>query len=88
MSFGIDPADSALEIYEKPFLAGLTKEDARKESLRRKGSWAVFRQDDTGNQYMVKDDLTRDESERLAAEMEASGHKQTYWVQQRRKGAN
>jgi O-acetyl-ADP-ribose deacetylase (regulator of RNase III) len=43
-------------------------------------TWVVWRQDDNGNRYEVRRYATRTEAEALAAEMEARGHKQTYWV--------
>jgi L-amino acid N-acyltransferase YncA len=43
--------------------------------------WAVWRTDDTGNSFLVRDRLSREEAARLAAEFEARGHKQTYWLQ-------
>ncbi|MEU7819498.1 hypothetical protein [Catellatospora sp. NPDC049133] len=42
--------------------------------------WVVWRQDDNGNRYEVRRCDTRAEAEQLAAEMEARGHKQLYWV--------
>ena len=50
--------------------------------------WVVWRQDDNGNRYVVRrfpsdEACTADarlRAEALAAEMEARGHKQTYWV--------
>jgi len=43
-------------------------------------TWAVHRQDDNGNQFIVQTRLSRDEAERLVAEFEARGHKQVYWA--------
>lgn len=43
-------------------------------------SWTVYRQDDTGNQFVVQSDLTRDAAEALVREFEARGHKQHYWA--------
>jgi hypothetical protein len=45
------------------------------------GSWAVYRIVDNANVYPVRGGLTRGEAERLAAEFQARGHKQTYWVE-------
>jgi hypothetical protein len=42
--------------------------------------WVVWRQDDNGNRYVVRRLPTLEEAERLAAELEARGHKQLYWV--------
>ncbi len=44
-------------------------------------TWAVHRQDDNGNRYVVQTGLTREAAEQLAAELEARGHKQVYWVE-------
>ncbi|MEV0533200.1 SPOR domain-containing protein [Kitasatospora sp. NPDC050463] len=41
----------------------------------------VMRQDDNGNRFVVAKGLGRAEAERLAAEFEARGHKQLYWVE-------
>jgi hypothetical protein len=46
---------------------------------RAKG-WAVWRQDDNGNQYLVSRHGTQAEAQAVAAEMTARGHKQVYWV--------
>ena len=43
--------------------------------------WAVCRTDDTGNSFVVREHLTREEAERLVAEFTARGHKQYYWVE-------
>jgi hypothetical protein len=43
-------------------------------------TWAVHRQDDNGNQFVVQTGLSREEAERLVAEFEAKRHKQMYWV--------
>jgi hypothetical protein len=45
------------------------------------GAWSVWRIDDNGNTFLVRERLSRDEAERLAAEFEARGHKQMYWVE-------
>lgn len=44
-------------------------------------TYRVMRQDDNGNRYLVAERLSRPEAEALAAEFEARGHKQTYWVE-------
>jgi lactoylglutathione lyase len=43
-------------------------------------TWVVWRQDDNGARFVVSDRHTRDEAERICAELEARGHKQTYWA--------
>jgi hypothetical protein len=37
--------------------------------------------DDTGNRFVVRDQLTREAAERLVEEFTARGHKQTYWCE-------
>jgi hypothetical protein len=46
----------------------------------------VWRQDDLGNQYVVSTGHAREEAERIARELEARGHKQTYWTSRDRAG--
>ncbi|MEV6966253.1 hypothetical protein AB0M47_14145 [Hamadaea sp. NPDC051192] len=45
--------------------------------------WVVWRQDDNGNRYEVARHATREAAEAQAAELEARGHKQVYWVAKR-----
>lgn len=40
--------------------------------------WSVWRQDDNGNVFLVKDDLTEAAAQRLVRDLESRGHKQTY----------
>jgi hypothetical protein len=44
-------------------------------------TWAVHRQDDNGNIFVVATGLGRQEAERLVAVYESRGHKQLYWVE-------
>ncbi|WP_441250431.1 SPOR domain-containing protein [Kitasatospora sp. McL0602] len=44
-------------------------------------TYRVMRQDDNGNRYLLAKGLTRAAAEALAAEYEARGHKQLYWVE-------
>ena len=44
-------------------------------------TWAVHRQDDNGNRFVVQTGLTREEAEQMAAEFERRGHKQVYWAE-------
>ena len=44
-------------------------------------TWAVWRIDDNGNTFVVRERLSREEADRLVAEFEARGHKQMYWVE-------
>ncbi len=43
-------------------------------------TWAVWRQDDHGNSFLVEANLTKTQAESLQAELEARGHKRTYWA--------
>jgi hypothetical protein len=43
-------------------------------------TWAVHRQDDNGNRFVVDTGLSREEAERLVAVYESRGHKQVYWA--------
>jgi hypothetical protein len=43
--------------------------------------WTVWRQDGNGNRYIVEHHTQRAVAETQAAEMEARGHKQLYWVE-------
>jgi hypothetical protein len=47
----------------------------------RRMTWAVHRQDDNGNIFVVATGLGREEAERLVAVYESRGHKQLYWVE-------
>lgn len=42
--------------------------------------WAVFRQDFTGNEFLVERNLTLTAADCLMAELEAHPHHQHYWV--------
>lgn len=42
-------------------------------------SWAVWRQDDSGNKFLVEANLTEQQAQSVAASFEAKGHKQAYW---------
>ena len=43
--------------------------------------FALMRQDDNGNRYLVSRHTVRSEAEAEAAMYEARGHKQLYWVE-------
>jgi hypothetical protein len=43
--------------------------------------WTVWRQDDNGRRYIVEHHADQADAESQAAEMEARGHKQLYWVE-------
>jgi hypothetical protein len=44
-------------------------------------TWTVWRIDDNANTFVVRNGLTKEEAERVAAEFTSHGHKQTYWVE-------
>ena len=43
-------------------------------------TWCVKRLDDNGNEFVLRAGLSRAQAERLAAEYQARGHKQSYWA--------
>jgi len=43
-------------------------------------TFRVMRQDDNGQRFRVVGGIGREAAEQLAAEFEARGHKQLYWV--------
>ena len=43
--------------------------------------WALWRQDDSGRQFLIETYSTQTEAEAARRSYEARGHKQTYWVQ-------
>jgi phage replication-related protein YjqB (UPF0714/DUF867 family) len=51
------------------------------QSDREPATWAVHRQDDNGQRFLVRGGLGREEAEELAAELARRGHKQLYWVE-------
>ena len=51
------------------------------DSPDRADLWTVYRTDDAGNSFLVRDHLTRDEADRVVAEFTARGHKQYYWAE-------
>jgi hypothetical protein len=42
--------------------------------------WVVWRQDDNGNRFEVARFDSRPEADAVAADFQARGHRQTYWV--------
>ncbi|MET9399489.1 SPOR domain-containing protein [Kitasatospora sp. NPDC002965] len=51
-------------------------------------TFRVMRQDDNGNRFVVAGGVGREAADRLAAEFEARGHKQLYWVEAEPAGAS
>jgi UDP-N-acetyl-2-amino-2-deoxyglucuronate dehydrogenase len=46
-----------------------------------RNQYAVWRIDDNGNTFMVREHVSREDAERLVAEFTARGHKQMYWAE-------
>ena len=44
--------------------------------------WSVWRQDDNGNVFLVKDRLTESDALRMVRDYEGKGHKQTFWAKE------
>lgn len=60
-----------------------TDPNGRREDLEKETSetgYSVWRQDDHGNVFLVKDRLVETEAFQLVREFESKGHKQSYWV--------
>ena len=47
----------------------------------RERKWRVLRQDDNGQRFVLGSFSSRCEAERVVAEFESRGHKQTYWAE-------
>ena len=43
--------------------------------------WSVWRTDDAGNSFVVREHLPADEAARVVDEFTARGHKQLYWAE-------
>ena len=43
--------------------------------------WTVWRIDDNGNTFVVRDHVLKDEADRLVELYTSRGHKQTYWAE-------
>lgn len=55
--------------------------DERLNGSAADAAWQVWRQDDAGNRSLVRAGLSEVSARTLAAELEARGHKQMYWVE-------
>lgn len=49
-------------------------------------TWAVWRQDDSGNRFLIEANMTEARARSMVAELEARGHKQTYWCSDEKVG--
>ncbi len=45
-----------------------------------KNNWAVFRQDFTGNEFVVEKNLSKEQADAKVAEFESHHHHQHYWA--------
>jgi len=52
--------------------------------LESRDLWAVWRVDDNGNGFVVREHLSQEEARGVADEFEAHGHKQMYWIEPER----
>ncbi|WP_353570692.1 hypothetical protein [Candidatus Albibeggiatoa sp. nov. BB20] len=43
-------------------------------------TWSVWRLDDNNNTFLIENNLTKAEAQRLAQAFEDKGHKQLYWA--------
>lgn len=59
-------------------------ENISKEAADRSGDWSVWRQGDDGNQFLIEEGLSEAAARQMVAEFEARGHKQLYWVTQKK----
>jgi catechol 2,3-dioxygenase-like lactoylglutathione lyase family enzyme len=66
----IDPDGTKVELSQR----------GPQRTTRETTTWAVWRQDDNGNQFLISGGHPRDEAERLHREFEEKGHKQLYWL--------
>lgn len=51
------------------------------EQLGAEGHWAVWRQDDNGNRFLIQGQLSRADAEAEVTRFTALGHKQLYWAE-------
>lgn len=42
--------------------------------------YKLYRQDDNGNIFIIQKNLSRKKAMQMMKELEARGHKQTYWI--------
>ena len=59
----------------------MTAREETRASSPAGGAWSVWRQDDHGNRFEVRQGLSQADALRLVAEFEARGHKQSYWAE-------
>src|SRR5262245_42703370 len=61
--------------------SAMANENHQSSEIEAKGNWTVWRIDDNGNTFVVREHVTREEAERLVTEFTARGHKQMYWAE-------
>ncbi len=59
----------------------MADQESKSNDQNTTGQWAVWRVDDNGNVFLVRDNLPRTEAQCLVDEFTARGHKQTYWCE-------
>jgi hypothetical protein len=59
--------------------------ETSKDAGRPHETWAVHRQDDNGNRFVIETGLSRERADELVLEYESHRHKQTYWVERESK---
>jgi len=70
-----DPRDARLPAAGLQFIGDAMDEQPECTDT----TWTVWRMDETGKRFVVRNRLTREAAERLVQEFTARGHKQTYW---------
>jgi hypothetical protein len=59
----------------------MTGQEKTRTASVAEGAWSVWRQDDHGNRFEVRQGLSQADALCLVAEFEARGHKQSYWAE-------
>jgi hypothetical protein len=68
-------------LFHLPFKVGEVSKWVPDTTVAASRDWTLLRQDDGGNRFEVSSFTSRCEAEAAAAEFEARGHKQMYWVE-------
>jgi hypothetical protein len=69
-------------VEEPELMKGL--EQMRHAAAHQGATWVLWRQDDNGNTFVVSAIESPEETEHARKGYEARGHKQRYWVEERR----
>lgn len=72
-------------VEEPALVQGL--EAMRRAAAHRGWTWVLWRQDDNGNTFVVTTFESPEAAESARRSYEARGHKQRYWVEQKKIGA-